>query len=219
MLGITEMFVTISGEAPIQGFPVYLIRFSGCNLDCTYCDTPYNDEVSFTWSSGVLVQNIREQLSLHPDLRILLTGGEPLLAERKNDIKYVMENLEEIDFYLETNGSQFLSGLLLKNCHMVVDWKTPSSGHPDSFYLENLEIMRPEKDCIKFVVNAADLGWVEEKIRMINEKNNGLPVWLSPQWDNLDPRIIAEFILDKNLPARLSLQLHKIIWGAGKRGV
>jgi 7-carboxy-7-deazaguanine synthase len=219
MLDIVEEFITLSGEAPYQGKPVYLIRFSRCNLDCGYCDTPYRDEVNLRLSPAELTRRILEHTSGFPGLRVLLTGGEPLLPERREILRELISGIPGTEFLVETNGSLPLAGFFLDNCRLIVDWKTPSSSQPDSFFMDNLPVLRPANDCIKFVLGSADLYWVKDRIRLIQEQNRNLPVFLSPQWSDKSIEKIAEFILKEKLDAGLSLQLHKIVWGPGRRGV
>jgi 7-carboxy-7-deazaguanine synthase len=219
MLDLVEDFVTLSGEAPYQGKPVYLIRFSRCNLDCAYCDTPYKDEVNESPAPAELSRRIRERTDGFPGLKVLLTGGEPLLPERRDMVLDIMRSLPHVDFLVETNGSFSLDGFFLNNTRLIADWKTPSSGCRDAFVMENLPALRPENDCIKFVAGVSDLAWVRERMRLIREKNKDLPVYLSPQWSENSAGELARFILDEKLDAGLSLQIHKIVWGPDRRGV
>src|SRR4030042_2813519 len=105
MLNIIEKYITISGEAPIIGYPVYLIRFSSCNLNCSYCDTKYKDEINFSFTEDELIDDINNAIKVNPFLNVLLTGGEPLLDEREDKILNIIKKFKKINFYIETNGS------------------------------------------------------------------------------------------------------------------
>jgi 7-carboxy-7-deazaguanine synthase len=219
MFNIAEKFITISGEAPIIGYPVYLIRFSGCNLNCTYCDTPYKDEINFKLSINELAEDIISQSLQYPDIKVLFTGGEPFLDNRQTGLIEIIKSNENIDFYIETNGSIKLEDFIIPNVFYVADWKTPSSGDPDNFFMDNLKKFRINNDCLKFVVSGTDFDWLKEKIKIIQKINPFLPIYISPQWNKLDLEELAEFILKNRLPVRISIQLHKIIWKNKDRGV
>ena len=219
MLDIVEMVLTLSGEAPNPGAPVFLVRFSGCNLDCLYCDTPHKDEKNLSLSREELINRIRQETRAYPGLSLLFTGGEPLLGDRQDILLSMIAEFPATQFFIETNGSVKIRDFSLPNCHFVVDWKTASSGCGASFCFDNLGHLHPRRDCIKLVINREDLSSVLEIISTIRAENHLLPVYLSPQHNALDLRETAEFILEHKLPASLSLQLHKLIWQEKVRGV
>jgi 7-carboxy-7-deazaguanine synthase len=218
-LSVSEKFFTIAGEAPITGEPVYLIRFSGCNLSCAYCDTKYAHEAREEISTAELHETIVAAAERYRGVKFLLTGGEPLLGERQGLLSGIIRSLPGYMFYVETNGSIEIEDLSLSNCSYVVDMKTPSSGHEHSFATNNFHRLRPEIDCIKIVLNENDLGWVRVKLASISEENPDLPVYLSPQWNGISLEKLADFVLSNKLQSRISIQLHKMIWGADAKGV
>ncbi|OHD17081.1 MAG: hypothetical protein A2086_06270 [Spirochaetes bacterium GWD1_27_9] len=219
MLEIVEKFITISGEAPTIGEPIFLIRLSGCNLTCSYCDTTYNNEVNEYISSDNLKNEIIENVQDFPELKVLFTGGEPLLKERQEDIFAIINDLKYINFYIETNGSVPITNFTLPNCYFVADWKSPTSKNEIDFYLDNLKHFRIDKDCIKFVVSKDDLHWLKTKISHINKINPFLPLYVSPQFNKITLEEIADFIIKNKLPLKMSFQFHKIIWPLKDRGV
>lgn len=219
MLEIVEKITTIGGEAPLIGIPIYLIRFTGCNLDCTYCDTSYKNEVNDQFTTKELIDDIFNKVKEFPELKILLTGGEPFLDERQEELLKIISELENIDFYIETNGSIEIINFNLTNCYYVIDWKAPSSGHDESFLIENLKGLRIEKDCIKFVINSDDFDWVKKAIKIVQEINPFITLYISPQAEKLTLEDTADFIIKNKLPVRLSCQLHKIIWKNKNRGI
>ena len=218
MLEIVEKFITLSGEAPAAGYPVFLIRFAECNLQCRYCDTMYCGEVNEKTTVEKLCSEIRDREQNYPGIKIMFTGGEPLLADRQKKLVRIMKKLPDSSFYIETNGSQVIEDFNIPGVHYVADWKTPSSGYGDCFCLENLPRYRPANDCIKIVTAEEDLQWVLAKVGQIKKVNPLLPVYLSPQAGNISLEKLASFIMEHKLPVSLSLQMHKIIWG-DKRGV
>jgi 7-carboxy-7-deazaguanine synthase len=210
---IVEKCITLGGEAPIAGMPIYLVRFSGCNLACTYCDTPELNEVNASLSEDELYEDIAHTIARYPYLKVLFTGGEPLFRGRQAALISIMLRLPTISFYIETNGSISIENTSLPHCHYVCDIKTPSSGYKDSFLTGNLGKLRAENDCIKFVVDSHDLQWVKKKITDIQKINPLIPIYISPVWGKIEPPSLASFILENRLQASLSLQFHKIIWG------
>lgn len=219
MFEIVEKIITLNGEAPIAGEPIFLIRLSNCNLSCNYCDTNYNEEINYNNSISNLEKEIKQQITAYPGLKVLFTGGEPLHANKQSNVLALIKKMPAFNFYIETNGSVVIDDFSLKNSHFIVDWKTPSSGHGESFVFANLAKLRPQNDCIKFVVSNNDLLWVKDKIIKIRIDNPALPIYLSPQWGKIELEKLAEFIIKNKLSVNLSLQLHKIIWGKDRRGV
>jgi len=218
MFGICEKYITIGGEAPIIGEPMYLIRFSGCNLSCSYCDTYYKDEVQYQMSFEDIIEDVEQIVKIYPDIKVLFTGGEPLLNKKEILINKVAEHFDYLNFYIETNGSIEISDFSNKNVHYVVDWKTPSSGYTNSFCKENVKNLRMYNDCVKFVVGEEDLDWTRDKIDYILKRNPFISIYLSPQWGKIELPRLADFIINNRLPVKMSIQLHKIIWG-DRRGV
>ncbi|MBP9021754.1 MAG: radical SAM protein [Spirochaetes bacterium] len=214
---ICERFMSVSGEAPFAGDPVYIIRFSGCNLDCSYCDTPYREEINEILSFDELSSIIFSQTKDYPNLKILFTGGEPLLKKRASGLYELIKLYPDVIFIIETNGSQKIE-FVADNAVFVCDIKTPSSLAGDSFDENNIKVLK-SKDCIKFVTAGDDLAWILEKIKNIRKKNKDVRIYFSPQWGKINPQEIVDFILSNRLDASISIQIHKIIWQADKRGV
>ena len=217
-LPIVERFITISGEAPTMGQPMYLVRFSGCNLSCRYCDTPYRNEINETLTPAQLCDEIDRVMVSYPGIIILFTGGEPLLEPRSTIVTDIAKRLPDVQFYVETNGSVPIDEAAPDNLHYVLDWKTPSAGGGETFCIDNIRRMRTDHDVIKFVTDESDLPYIKDKIELIRRENELVRVYLSPQTGRIELTKLADFILSNKLNAAISVQLHKIIWGE-KRGV
>src|SRR5687768_9223423 len=74
---IAELFYSIQGEGKLSGVPSVFIRASGCNLRCTWCDTPYA-----SWDpegDDVPVEEIARRAAAHGAKHIVVTGGEPMI--------------------------------------------------------------------------------------------------------------------------------------------
>lgn len=100
---ISEVFSSIQGEGGLLGRRQIFVRFSGCNLNCNYCDTPQSRDPHY--GEDISVDELFEKIKklITPDFHSLsLTGGEPLLHA-----DFIKEFLEKKYFeaLLETNGS------------------------------------------------------------------------------------------------------------------
>lgn len=74
---ISETFTSIQGEGILAGVPSHFIRTSGCNLRCTWCDTPYS-----SWrpeGERRPVQDLVDAAVASGVRHVVVTGGEPLL--------------------------------------------------------------------------------------------------------------------------------------------
>jgi len=94
----------------------------------------------------------------------------------------------------------------------VLDVKTPASGEAHRNLYENVDSLLPQ-DQVKFVIcDRADYEWARFKIDEYAMADRVSDVLLSPSHGEVSPRELAEWILADNLPVRLQLQLHKLLW-------
>ena len=92
---IAEMFFSIQGEGKLAGMPSIFIRTSGCNLRCTWCDTPYT-----SWTpegESFEIDAIVDQVAKHPSRYVVITGGEPMIAP---GIEKLTTALRERDYHI-----------------------------------------------------------------------------------------------------------------------
>jgi 7-carboxy-7-deazaguanine synthase len=193
--------------------PCVFIRLSGCNLNCTYCDTIYAKVESSPKDFNYILKKIESY-----DCNLVeITGGEPLLqADTINLIsKLINKNYKVL---IETNGSISIKNIH-SECVKILDIKCPSSGESQNNLIENLKFLTSE-DELKFVIgNREDYEFARAFIT--RQKLNIKPekIHFSPVFDIIEPETLAEWILDDRLDLRLSLQIHKTIWDKDKRGV
>jgi 7-carboxy-7-deazaguanine synthase len=211
-LKVREIYKAILGESSWAGHPCVIVRLTGCNLRCSYCDTTY----AYTGGRKRKTEDIIRSVKRHKIERVLVTGGEPLIQPAAPRL---LSALARAGFkpVLETNGSMDIAGVINK-AHIVMDLKTPGSGFSDQNRLENLGLLKPT-DEVKFVLtDEKDYLWAR---RMIADR--GLPsrfnVILSPAHDMLAPELLAKWILRDRLNARLGLQIHKYIFGSKAKRV
>ena len=208
-LKITETFVSIQGEADAVGWPTCFIRLTGCPLRCTYCDTEYAFHGGQWHEIDALVETARAAGVRH----VCVTGGEPLAQRACLEL---LTALCDAGFAvsLETSGALDVSAVDPR-VSRVVDVKTPTSGEAQRNRLENLPLLGPQ-DQVKFVVcSRADYDWARDFLRE-HARDLRAQVLLSPAWGLVEPRDLAEWIIEDRLPARLQLQLHKLLWGEAR---
>lgn len=209
---ITEIFGSIQGESTFSGFPCTFIRVAGCNLRCSYCDTPYAFEGGEELNLEQILNKVRKVgISL-----VELTGGEPLLQEECHSLIELLLD-EGHTVLLETNGSlplEKVDNRVVK----IVDIKCPGSGMSARMDFSNIDCL-DGKDEVKFVIgDRGDFDWAREIIDTY-ELIERCKVLISPVLSKLEAREIAGWILEEKLSVRLQLQLHKFIWPEQVRGV
>jgi len=211
MLRVNEIFKSIQGESTYAGCICGIIRLSGCNLRCAYCDTRYAYDEYFSCT----VEDVCARVEHYKTRLLLLTGGEPLLQEECYEL---MERLCRTGHtvLLETNGSLDIAGVPF-GVIRIVDLKCPASGENHRIYWENLERLLPS-DEVKFVISdQADLEWATRTVERYR-LGNICRVLFSPVFGLIEPSVLADWIIEHNLPVRLQLQIHKLIWGKEERG-
>lgn len=212
MLKVTEIFKSIQGESSYAGLPCVFVRLTGCNLRCSWCDTDY----AFFGGKEMAIADILSQIQ-RTGLRLVeITGGEPLLQD---GVYALMQELLDRGYtvLLETGGSILLDRVppeVIK----IMDLKAPGSGEESRNRLENLQHLNRE-DEIKIVLkDRADYEWARNILRE-HSITEFAPVLLSPVFEELNLKHLAEWILADGLPVRLQTQLHKHIWGKDAIGV
>ena len=224
---IIEIYRSIQGESSFSGLPCVFVRLAGCNLRCTWCDSEY------TFSGGKKMSAVEieaEVARLASSGLIEFTGGEPMLQEREL-VPLMARFLEKgYKLLLETSGERPLDSVPAE-VHKIVDVKCPCSGEGGSFRMTNLKSLS-SNDEVKFVLaDRADYEFARDFIRVHGLEKSVNSVLLSPAFEKnpgtrrdtancmLDPRLLAEWILEDKLEVRLGLQIHKFIWEPATRGV
>jgi 7-carboxy-7-deazaguanine synthase len=205
MFQISEIFESIQGESSFSGLPCLFVRFSGCNLDCTWCDTPYaKTKTGLQMDLSVLLSKIKKSGMPY----VCLTGGEPLLQP---GIDQLLKCLVKENFLvsMETNGSIDWTHIP-DEVHCCVDIKCPSSLMQNSFRFDCLDRLR-KYDQIKFVIGHLEDYHYAKSIYTKHLKNFNGPIFVSPIKQMLDPSRLANWVLSDKIPFRIHLQIHTIL--------
>jgi len=205
-LKITEVFLSLQGEAATAGLPTVFLRLTGCPLRCQYCDTAY----AFHGGHWLDFEQIVTEIDRFGVTHVCVTGGEPLAQK---NCRPLLERLcdEGYEVSIETSGAFDISKLDPRVVR-VMDLKTPGSGEMDRNLWSNLAHLRSD-DMVKFVVcDRADYDWVRAVVER-EDLVRRCAVFLSPSWSQVQATELADWILEDRLPVRLQVQLHKILWG------
>jgi 7-carboxy-7-deazaguanine synthase len=225
---ITEIYKSLQGESTHAGLACVFVRLTGCNLRCTWCDSEYSFYGGAKMSQEEVFLEVK-RLSPGGGL-VEITGGEPMLQER--EVVPLMQRLLDAGYtvLLETSGERRLEQVP-RDVIKIVDIKCPDSGAADTFCMENLAALSP-CDEIKFVLTgradyefACNFAAHHDLARRVNA------VLFSPAFKKeasgnpdtshclLEPRELAQWMVKDNIPARLGLQIHKLIWDPALKGV
>lgn len=204
-LRITEIFHSIQGEADAIGWRTVFVRLTGCPLRCVWCDTEY----SFYGGDWRDIDDIVAEVASHGARHVCVTGGEPLAQKR---CLILLTRLCDAghDVSLETSGALDVAQVDPR-VRKVMDLKAPDSGEAKRNLWSNLEHLLPH-DQVKIVIaSRADYEWARNVVaeHRITER---CMVLFSPVHGAIQPRELAEWIIEDKLDVRFQLQLHKLLW-------
>ena len=211
-LKVNEIYFSIQGESTQVGRPCIFIRLTYCNLRCSYCDTEY----AFYDGKDMKIPEIMNKIKQWSCNLVEVTGGEPLFQDECIDLLNELIN-QNYRVMLETGGSLKISDVPIE-VQKIVDFKCPSSGMVKKNLWSIVNDLQPH-DEVKFVIGSReDFDWAEEMLNKysLSEK---CAILFSPTFGKIDPSNIVEWILEKNLPVRIQLQMHKYIWELEEKGV
>jgi len=221
---LVEKFISINGEGTRAGEPALFLRFPGCNLNCSYCDTRWANE------KGVVVEELTlENLVTYVRetkiKNVTITGGEPLLQQ---DISMLCKTLIEeceVRIEIETNGSISIREIdeLRKNNNLAIaltlDYKLPGSGMEESMMWSNFNYLT-SADSVKFVAGSREDLDRGVKVIEQGELKEKCSVFFSPVYGKIKLEDMANYIVNRKLNGiKMQLQLHKFIWDPMERGV
>ncbi len=208
-LRITEIFHSIQGESARMGLPTVFVRLTGCPLRCVWCDTDY----AFSGGEALALTEIVRRVGEFRCATVCVTGGEPLA--QKNCLSLLVALCEAgHSVSLETSGALDIGGVDPRVAR-IVDLKAPGSGEQAKNRWENLDLLTARDELKLVLASRQDYDWAVSALRR-HRLAERCPVLFSPVHAELDPALLAQWILDDRLPVRLQLQLHKLLWGIVK---
>ena len=211
-LKINEIYYSVQGESTHTGRPCIFIRLTYCNLRCSYCDTEY----AFYEGKDMEIAQIMSEIQQWDCNLVEVTGGEPLFQEECIDLLHELIN-SNYEVMLETGGSLSISDVP-KKVIKIVDFKCPSSKMEKKNLWSIVDDLQGH-DEVKFVIgNREDFDWAKDKITEYSI-DKICTLLFSPTFGEIDPQLIVEWILADNLPVRMQMQMHKMIWSPEEKGV
>jgi 7-carboxy-7-deazaguanine synthase len=214
VLRVTEIFHSIQGESTHAGRPCTFVRLTGCPMRCVWCDSEY----TFAGGEHVSIDSVMQRVRDFGCRLVEVTGGEPLAQREALDlIKGLCD--EGFEVLIETGGYVSTRDVD-ERAKIILDIKCPGSGEADRNHWPNLDLLRPDLDEVKFVIaDRADWDFALEVIKKHSLESRSRSILISPAWDQIDLRELANWITKSGLNVRMQLQTHKYIWGADARGV
>ncbi|HEX4952266.1 MAG TPA: radical SAM protein [Thermoanaerobaculia bacterium] len=209
---VNEIFYSLQGESTFAGRPCVLIRLTGCQMRCSWCDS----EHSFYEGQWLSFEDVLSEVARFGCPLVELTGGEPLLQPGARPLLTALADAG-YEVLLETGGGLDISDVDPR-VRRIVDVKCPGSGEVGGNRWDNLDHLTPRDELKLVLLDEADYRFARDLVRQ-HRLHERCPVHLSPVTGRLDPAQLAAWILADRLPVRLQLQLHKQLWGAETRGV
>jgi 7-carboxy-7-deazaguanine synthase len=206
---VSEIFRSLQGESTRAGLPCAFVRLTGCSLRCVWCDSAY----AFTGGTEMSVAEVVARVEALGVPLVEITGGEPL--EQEGFYLLATALCDRGFTVLVETGGHVPVDRVDRRVVKILDVKCPGSGMEASNCLENLTRLLPH-DEVKFVVaDRRDFEWAVAIVR-----SRGLDarhtVLISPVFDGASSVIaaeVAEWVRDSDRTLRLSLQVHKLLWG------
>ncbi len=204
---VNETYRCLVGESLSSGLTALLVRFTGCNLSCAYCDTRYAcDQPGQRTTVGQLVDSL-ERSGLK---RLLLTGGEPLMQPEAAAALCDQALSLGASVFVESNGTLSTS-TLPQDVVKILDVKTPGAKPSVPFLDTNLDNLA-EQDQLKFVVTSfEDCRWALDFLRTRKPDLDPANIIFSPASPAFEPPALAQWLLEERLPYRFQIQLHKAL--------
>lgn len=201
---VNSIFYTLQGEGIFSGQPAVFIRLRGCNLQCPFCDTQFDDGDQIKTED--IINRVKE-LSQQRAKLVVITGGEPFLQPIEHLCKYLLKAGFAVQ--IETNGTLWRP--TPKRVYIVCSPKFDNKGE----MFIHQQILR-RASCLKFLIskNNAPFNSVPEAIEA-RARKMGLPIYVQPMderneisnKENL--RWSTKLALEKGY--NMSIQLHKLL--------
>lgn len=196
MRKINEIFYSLQGEGHHTGYPSVFVRFSGCNMKCSFCDTDHSEGISM--SDDEIVQAV----GLYQADWVVLTGGEPAMWIDDEFVR-LLKRATGKKVAIETNGSLPIPA--------DIDWVTvsPKSGMPGA---SDYEVKVARANEVKVIDVGQDLEpyfslpCIDEKTLMYLQ-----PCYVANEKERISNRLrtVSRVLSDPRWT--LSVQLHRFL--------
>ena len=214
MLRVTEIFHSLQGESTHAGRPCAFVRLTGCPMRCVWCDSEY----TFTGGEHLSIDEVLAQVRAMGCNLVEVTGGEPLAQPQAFTL--INKLCEEGYEVLVETGGYVSTETVDPRATIILDVKCPGSGEDARNHWSNLDLLRADKDEVKFVIaNRSDWDFARDIIERFDLEKRAKAVLISPIWNGVDLQEVAGWITRSGLNVRMQLQMHKYIWGPEARGV
>jgi len=214
MLRVTEIFRSIQGESTHAGRPCTFVRLTGCPMRCVWCDSEY----TFTGGDHYSLEDIVARVRGFECRLVEITGGEPLAQQKAFDL--IRQLCDEGFEVLVETGGYVSTADVDERAKVILDVKCPASGEESRNHWPNLEHLRADKDEVKFVIaDRGDWDYAQTVIQKYDLQTTAKAILISPAWEQIDLKALADWVSASGLNVRMQLQLHKYIWGPDIRGV
>ncbi|HKO97865.1 MAG TPA: 7-carboxy-7-deazaguanine synthase QueE [Pyrinomonadaceae bacterium] len=182
-------------------------------MRCVWCDSEY----TFTGGENFSLDDVLERVKAFGCNLVEITGGEPLAQKEAFEL---IERLcsQGYEVLVETGGF-FPTDEVDPRAKIILDVKCPDSGEESRNHWPNLERLRPDKDEVKFVIASLNDWNYALQIISQHELTKRAKILISPAWDSIDLKQLADLITASGLDLRMQLQIHKYIWGPEVHGV
>lgn len=217
---VVEKFISINGEGVFAGQLAVFVRFQGCNLSCSFCDTSWANEedAAFTFMSEQQIYDYIKETGIK---NVTLTGGEPLLVPDILQLLQLLATDQLLQIEIETNGSIELNpfACISNPPSFTMDYKLPGSLMEAKMLVSNFDLLTA-KDTVKFVVgNSDDLDRAKDIIKAYHLTTK-CHVYISPVFGKINLEEIVDYFIQNGMNGvTMQLQMHKVIWDPNKRGV
>ncbi|HME07476.1 MAG TPA: 7-carboxy-7-deazaguanine synthase QueE [Bryobacteraceae bacterium] len=220
-LRIAEIFYSVQGEGALVGVPSVFVRTSGCNLRCSWCDTPYT-----SWrpeGEERSLDSIIEEVESFGTTHVVVTGGEPMIAPEIGELTRRLRG----HLTIETAGTVDAD----VRCDLLSISPKLANSTPDGRFAAQHERLRYQPDVLRklmsrfpyqlkfVVVSAGDL----DEIRRVIDETCADPGRVVLMPEGIEAAVLAErgrWLVEicKREGFRYSPRIHVDLWGA-RRGV
>ncbi|MFN2529746.1 MAG: 7-carboxy-7-deazaguanine synthase QueE [Pyrinomonadaceae bacterium] len=183
-------------------------------MRCVWCDSEY----TFTGGERISLDDVLARVRSFGCTLVEITGGEPLAQKEAFDL---IERLCEDGFeVLVETGGYVSTANVDPRAKIILDVKCPASGEEPRNDWSNLMRLHKGRDEVKFVIaERGDWDYAVNVIHKYQLQERTRAILISPAWNEIELRDLADWVADSGLNVRMQLQLHKYIWGPNVRGV